>query len=131
VESFLDIVWLVLFIPSFCLWVRRRSDVRFAQFSLAVICLLVLLYPVVSACDDVRAATVSFEETTPTKKISKACSATKSGNYPVSGFLVNSRPWELCAPDRLCNLQIIITPQFPLLTVRDSVFARAPPNICS
>jgi hypothetical protein len=91
---------------------------------------LVLLYPVVSARDDIRAATVNFEETTATKKISKTSGA-KSGNYPVSGFLVNSRPWELCAPDRLCNLQIIITLQFPLHIVRDSVCGRAPPNICS
>ena len=74
-ERLLDIFWLLLFAPSLCLWVRRRSGLQFAPFLLAVSCSLVLLFPIISASDDLRAAKQEVEEPAASKRSVKQLSA--------------------------------------------------------
>jgi hypothetical protein len=51
-----------------CLWLRRRSDLKFASFLCAVSCSLILLFPVISASDDLRAVKQEVEEPAPSKR---------------------------------------------------------------
>jgi hypothetical protein len=86
-ERLLDVFWLLLFAPSLCLWLRRRSDLRFAQFLLAASCSLILLFPVISASDDLRALRQEIDEPAPSKRDVKQVSGTKH-HVPLTPILV-------------------------------------------
>ncbi|HEX3989456.1 MAG TPA: hypothetical protein VHZ30_08480, partial [Verrucomicrobiae bacterium] len=66
-ELFLNLVWLLLAMPAYCLWRRARCGPSVdghssLQYLLALGCALVLLFPVVSATDDLHAMRPEIEE---------------------------------------------------------------------
>jgi hypothetical protein len=84
-ELFLNLCWLALFGPAWLLWRRRSSSsgsgnrtegraVRPPVFICALGCALVLLFPVISASDDLHAMRAEMEESSPGKRsVSQAC----------------------------------------------------------
>ncbi len=72
-ELLLNLAWLLLALPAYWLW-RRSFDTRAQgrlgslQCLLALSCLLVLLFPVVSATDDLHAMRAEMEESSPGKR---------------------------------------------------------------
>ncbi len=65
-ELLLNLVWLLLAIPAFWLW-RRGVSASERKYSsphclLALGCILVLLFPVISATDDLHAMRAEIEE---------------------------------------------------------------------
>jgi len=71
-ELLLNLFWLLLAMPAFCLWRysriapdRRKANPFHGLLTLG--CLLVILFPVISATDDVRAIRAEMEES-PTGK---------------------------------------------------------------
>jgi hypothetical protein len=76
-ELLLNLAWLLLALPAYWLWRGRRSSRTFSslQCLLALGCLLVILFPVVSATDDLRAMRAEMEES-PTSKRSLRQAAT-------------------------------------------------------
>lgn len=130
-ERFLDIIWLSLFLTSFPLWHRRRSDHGFARSLLVIICLFVLLFPVISASDDLCAAAVNFEEITPAKKVYKASSAAKSGTHHAPVYMVAENTWQHGTSCPLCNLPPFSIARFPSAVSCDAISGRAPPTACA
>lgn len=65
-ELFLNLCWLALLLPAYTLWQRRTSPDRSARGSLIFVCtlacVLVLLFPVISASDDLHAIGQAMEE---------------------------------------------------------------------
>jgi hypothetical protein len=66
-ELFLNLLWLLLALPAYCLWrdsrdSRRNGGPSPLQCLLALGCVLVLLFPVVSATDDLHAMRAEMEE---------------------------------------------------------------------
>ena len=63
-ELLLNLLWLLLAFPAWWLWRGRRAAGHFTsvQCLLALGCLLVILFPVVSATDDLRAMRAEMEE---------------------------------------------------------------------
>jgi hypothetical protein len=65
-ELFLNLCWLTLALPAYLLWRQRVSTNPWSQASLVIICTLgcalVLLFPVVSASDDLHAVAQAMEE---------------------------------------------------------------------
>lgn len=65
-ELLLNLAWLLLALPAYWLWRDRRSSLtrRFSpgQFLLALGCMLVVLFPVISATDDLCAMRAELEE---------------------------------------------------------------------
>lgn len=65
-ELFLNLCWLALLIPAYSLWLRRTSSDRSRRGSLVFVstlgCALVLLFPVISASDDLHAISQAMEE---------------------------------------------------------------------
>jgi hypothetical protein len=63
-ELLLNLVWLLLVVPAYWLWRRgiasHRSSSRQCLFALG--CALVLLFPVISATDDLHAMRAEMEE---------------------------------------------------------------------
>ncbi len=72
-ELFLNLAWLLLALPAYWLWRGSRCARRERQFSslqclLALASVLVLLFPVVSATDDLHAMRTEMEESAPGKR---------------------------------------------------------------
>jgi hypothetical protein len=66
-ELLLNLAWLLLALPAFWLWrdarsVRAGRGFTPLQCLLALGCILVILFPVVSATDDLRAMSTEIEE---------------------------------------------------------------------
>jgi len=72
-ELLLNLAWLLLALPAYWLW-RRGTEARVPrrvsslQCLLALGCVLVLLFPVISASDDLHAMRAEMEESSPSKR---------------------------------------------------------------
>src|SRR5215831_12850116 len=68
-ELLLNLAWLLLALPAYWLW-RERGAMRKSGFQclLALGCLLVVLFPVISATDDLQAMRTEMEESSGASK---------------------------------------------------------------
>jgi len=72
-ELLLNLAWLLLALPAYWLWRRSTAhrvgqNFRAMQCLLALGCALVVLFPVVSVTDDLRAMRTEMEESPATKR---------------------------------------------------------------
>jgi hypothetical protein len=72
-ELLLNLAWVLMALPAYWLWLRgagaresRRASAL--QFLLALGCVLVLLFPVISATDDLHAMRAEMEESATSKR---------------------------------------------------------------
>jgi hypothetical protein len=71
-ELLLNLCWLLLIGPGAYLWIRQRRQAKpVLQLSIALACLLFLLFPVISATDDLHAMRQEMEEPGPGKRALK------------------------------------------------------------
>lgn len=132
-ELLLNLAWLLLALPAYWLWRDSRSaygDRRFAslQIMLALGCMLVILFPVISASDDLQAMRSEMEETPASKrsvchKAGEKASAAKWHSQPLASAvaefsIVHERAWHTM---RVC---LLFVPEFH----RIDLPARAPPR---
>jgi len=101
-ELLLNLAWLLLALPAFCLWRGTRSSPHRRKFTalqclLALGCMLVILFPVVSATDDLRAMRNEVEESPASKRTIRQAS-----NDKVSGFRWQSPPALAMATTSFC-----------------------------
>lgn len=92
-ESLLNIVWLMLVLSAVLIWRRVPKSVRISpylqrtQFFVLLCCLLALLFPVVSATDDLHAAQSEVEESGVAKHTVKQSACSKSPTWGNGGGL--------------------------------------------
>jgi hypothetical protein len=85
-ELLLNLAWILLALPSYWLW-RRGESARAAgrvsglQFLLALGCGIVLLFPVISATDDLHAMRAEMEESSTSKRAVRLASGEKSSGF--------------------------------------------------
>jgi len=82
-ELLLNLTWLLLALPAYWLWQRSSSTraqgkLGSVQCLLALACLLVLLFPVISATDDLHAMRAEMEESSPGKRSIRQASGEKA-----------------------------------------------------
>lgn len=92
-ELLLNLAWLLLALPAYWLWrssrsVRAGRHLRSVDCLLALGCMLVVLFPVVSATDDLHAMRAEMEES-PNSKRAVVCQ--KANDRP-SAFKWHSLP---------------------------------------
>ncbi|MGA8436895.1 MAG: hypothetical protein WB762_08300 [Candidatus Sulfotelmatobacter sp.] len=81
-ELLLNLVWLLLVLPACWLW-RRGAGARLArrvtalQCLLALACVFVLLFPVISATDDLHAMRTEMEESAASKRTVRQAASEK------------------------------------------------------
>jgi hypothetical protein len=81
-ELLLNLAWMLLALPAYWLW-RRDAGLRLArrvsslQCLLALGCALVLLFPVISASDDLHAMRAEMEESSTSKRTVRLASGEK------------------------------------------------------
>lgn len=61
-ELFLNICWVLLLAPALCFWLRHGTHPRSLRCLVTLACMLVLLFPVISATDDLYAMQQKAEE---------------------------------------------------------------------
>lgn len=84
-ELLLNLAWLLLALPAFWLWRSARSVPRGHKFTalqclLALGCMLVILFPVVSATDDLHAMRSEMEESPASKRTIRQASHDKASS---------------------------------------------------
>jgi hypothetical protein len=83
-ELLLNLAWLLLALPAYWLWRRAagsrpKTGARSVECLLALGCLLVLLFPVISASDDLHAMRAEMEDSAVNKRsVGQASSARHS-----------------------------------------------------
>ena len=132
-ELLLNLFWLLLAMPAFWLWRysrtapdRRKFDAL--QCFLALGCLLIILFPVVSATDDLRAMRPEMEESQSKRSICQS-----AGDEP-SSLKWQAQPAALASTSGSCGFGELAWAWFPASASRSScarVIARsdrAPPS---
>src|SRR5271166_6632604 len=107
-ELLLNLAWLLLALPAYWLW--RRSARRFTslQCLLALGCLLVLLFPVISASDDLHVMRAEMEDSSISKRTVR-----QSGSDRNSSWLNRLQ----APPARVASALRLVAPEVGLLEV--------------
>jgi len=85
-EFLLNLTWLLLALPAYWLWRASRSASAGRKFTalqclMALGCALVVLFPVISATDDLHAMRAEMEESPASKRSIRHASADKSAAW--------------------------------------------------
>jgi hypothetical protein len=97
-EFLLNLAWLLLALPGYWLWRGARaqhseSPLRSLQCVIALGCLLVILFPVISATDDLVAARTEMEESGGSRNLrqsdSEKAGLSRTGVHPVFALLAS------------------------------------------
>lgn len=114
-ELLLNVVWLTLAIPA--LWVWRRIPVgardsrapRRLHAFLILSCLLVLLFPVISATDDLHAMQQEMEESSPSKRTVRQAGNSFASGWPAADhfFVRPVSQANPCRGDEICGAALV------------------------
>jgi hypothetical protein len=85
-ELFLNLVWLLMALPAYWLWrrgasSRARCQLTPLQFFFALACTLVLLFPVISATDDLHAMRAEMEDGAVSKRAVRQIAGDKASGW--------------------------------------------------
>jgi hypothetical protein len=114
-ELALNLAWLLLAAPAYWVWRQHGSAgaarrVTSMQRLWALGCVLVLLFPVVSASDDLHAMRAEMEESASSKRAVRAASSDRTSAW-------TNRMQS--PPAALANASALFVPEFSLLEVSD------------
>jgi len=137
-ELLLNLLWLTLALPAIWMWrhesVCAKDCPRFHRIRPFVLfgCVLMLLFPVVSATDDLHAMRQEIEESSPSKRLVKQTVADKSvtrfssaGALPVLVF-----PVSFDRNDGVCGQVLVDLVRLPEQRRFSKSSSRAPPFSC-
>jgi hypothetical protein len=133
-ELLLNLAWLLLVLPAYGIWrqgavAKRQNRFNSLQGLLALGCLLVLLFPIISATDDLHAMRAEMEEPGTSKRSVRQASPDKfsvkvSRLHHSPAILKNASPFALsCDSWR----ESVITSSSPLAAPSILRAGRAPP----
>ncbi len=77
-ELLLNLAWLLLALPAYWLWRRGTRGFSSLQCLLALACALVLLFPVISASDDLHAMRSEMEDSSVNKRTVRQAGSDKN-----------------------------------------------------
>ena len=137
-ELLLNLLWLTLALPA--LWLWRRESV-FAQGHLAqghrrfdrvrpcliLSCILMLLFPVVSATDDLHAMRQEMEESSPSKRVVKAVVDKSPTGLTAGALPALISPASFCPSHEACGQVLVVSVLLPQQAHFDECASRAPP----
>jgi hypothetical protein len=114
-ELLLNLAWVFLVLPAYWLWRKDASEraarrVSSLQCLLALGCVLVLLFPVISASDDLHAMRAEMEDSTTSKRAVRPAGGDKN-----SAWTNRVQP----PPVTVANAHALFAPYFTPLEVTD------------
>jgi hypothetical protein len=133
-ELLLNLAWMLLALPAYWLW-RRDAGMRAArwvsslQCLLALGCALVLLFPVISASDDLHAMRAEMEDSSISKRTVRQAGSDRNSAWVnrLQGAAAAVVSAVRLVPPEVRQLEVTVTSVSPL--ARPCVFhgGRAPP----
>ena len=136
-ELLLNIVWLTLALPAIWIWRHESAQGTHSRgcsrlrSSLLLICVLTLLFPVISATDDLHPMRAEMEECSPFKRVVKQSSNNSSATWLSNPGSVFARPVSdsrICPGKEVCALISLNSFVFPELLTFGRHDSRAPPS---
>jgi len=132
-ELLLNLAWMLLALPAYWLW-RRDAGSRAArgvnalQCVLALGCVLVLLFPVISASDDLHAMRAEMEDSSVSKRTVRQAGGDKTSAWVsrLEGPPAGASAVRLVEPE-VGRLEVSVTCLSPLARPRIFHGGRAPP----
>jgi hypothetical protein len=132
-ELLLNILWLALALPAVWIWQRKPGCAlrRFGRSCpiLLLGCVLVLLFPVVSATDDLHAMRPEMEESNPFSSVQKQSGGARAmtWTHATGSLLAHFVSFSPRSNDDFCGLVFLACTRLPELVVSSQGTARAPP----
>ena len=127
-ELLLNLAWLLLSLPAYWLW--RRSARRFSplQCLLALGCVLVLLFPVISSSDDLHVMRAEMEDSSISKRAVRQSGSDRNSAWAnrLQGPPAVASPLQLVPPE-VGLLEAVVTCVSPLARPCAFHAGRAPP----
>jgi hypothetical protein len=134
-ELALNVVWLLLALPAVWIWRYRPARANHANASFVPIlvlgCVLVLLFPVISASDDLHTVGMDIEEPGPQRWV-KQCAGERcpsqlfsSGKLPMQ---LTASSLHLRSADTIWGLVVLGVASVPVEPTASKVVARGPPT---
>src|SRR5579872_6970868 len=136
-ELLLNLLWLTLALPAMWMW-RHRSvsakDCRCLDRIRPIVlfgCVLVLLFPVVSATDDLHAMRQEIEESSPSKRVVKQAGVEKfvTGINTAGALLALISPAWFCPSHDACGQVLAVSVLLPQRAHFNECASRAPPLV--
>jgi hypothetical protein len=135
-ELLLNLLWLMLALPAVLIWrhdlTSARAAGRFSRSRSIVLlcCLLALLFPIVSATDDLHPLRIEIEESSASKRVVKQSPAPTSPAWGNAGGLPALLLQEASSrnTDETLGLISIDLPVSPEQAVASTIGSRAPPS---
>jgi hypothetical protein len=137
-ELLLNLVWLTLALPAIWIWRHGPARVKCSRgysrlgSSLLLMCVLMLLFPVVSASDDLHPMRAEMEESSPIKRTVKQLSNNASATWLFNPgvFFARSISDSQISPSNEAFAPISPTPLiFPELFTYGQRDSRGPPSL--
>jgi hypothetical protein len=137
-ELLLNLLWLTLALPAIWIWRHGSVEVgnsrghsRFCS-CLILTCVLVLLFPVISASDDLHPMRAEMEESSPFKRTVKQASSNASATWlsnPGSFLARSIADSRICPGNEVCALVSPLSFIVPELLTYGQRDARGPPSL--
>ena len=135
-ELLLNLVWLTLAVPAIWIWRNNSARVGHSRYHdrlcscLLLVCVLVLLFPVISASDDLHPMRAEMEESSPFKRTVKQSTSGPLGSWLANpgSFFARSISESPISPNReVCALVSASSFIFPELLTFGQRDSRGPP----
>jgi len=107
-ELLLNLAWLLLALPAYSLWRRGARRFSSVQCLLSLACALVLLFPVISASDDLHAMWAEMEDSSISKR-----SVRQSGSDKNAAWINRLQAF----PATMANALRLVAPEVGLLEI--------------
>jgi hypothetical protein len=136
-ELLLNLVWLTLALPAIWIWRHEPASVGHSRghsrlgSSLILMCVLVLLFPVVSATDDLHPMRTEMEESSPFKRTVKQSSSSAAAAWLYNPGIFFARSISDSRIGLSTEVCALISPSsfiFPELLTYGQSASRAPPS---
>jgi hypothetical protein len=134
-ELLLNIIWLALAVPALWMWRQKAKCVQHPQWLgryrpfILLGCALLLLFPVVSATDDLNAMRPEMEDSNPSTRPFKHSAGARSNLSTHATGIVPSQHVgaRFVPPDESCGLVWISSAGLPKSVPVDQSVSRGPP----
>ena len=138
-ELLLNLIWITLALAALCAFARRKSDAsqisgsRWIKALLALTCSIVLLFPIISASDDLHPVQAAVEDASKRVQLALTSESTDRSTVPTTAvFLFVAVAmyllFALAASWRPCEQFVAL---HPLDGKRRTSLGRAPPSFLS
>jgi hypothetical protein len=127
-ELLLNLCWLLLIGPALYCWMHRRDQSASTRYLIALACLLALLFPIISATDDLHVMRQEMEDSVLGKRTLKQVGIEKRGAPEFFAGPPARVTSAVAVCDCICGYVAAVSPLAPAEDFSHEKPGRAPPS---